>query len=52
MNATNDLFRANAIRVLCTITDTAMLTAIERYLKQAIVDKQPLVASVPPRPKP
>ena len=45
MNATNDLFRANAIRVLCTITDTAMLTAIERYLKQAIVDKQPLVAS-------
>jgi hypothetical protein len=45
MNASNDLYRANAIRVLCTITDTAMLTAIERYLKQAIVDKQPLVAS-------
>lgn len=45
MNAANDLFRANAIRVLCTITDTAMLTNIERYLKQAIVDKQPLVAS-------
>ena len=45
MNAANDLYRANAIRVLCTITDTAMLTAIERYLKQAIVDKQPLVAS-------
>jgi len=45
MNASNDLFRANAIRVLCTITDTAMLANIERYLKQAIVDKQPLVAS-------
>mmetsp|Transcript_10309 Transcript_10309/g.24194 ORF Transcript_10309/g.24194 Transcript_10309/m.24194 type:complete len:892 (-) Transcript_10309:115-2790(-) len=45
MNGTNDLYRANAIRVLCSITDTAMLTAIERYLKQAIVDKQPLVSS-------
>eukprot|EP00285_Hemiselmis_virescens_P012304 CAMPEP_0173381208 /NCGR_PEP_ID=MMETSP1356-20130122/3642_1 /TAXON_ID=77927 ORGANISM="Hemiselmis virescens, Strain PCC157" /NCGR_SAMPLE_ID=MMETSP1356 /ASSEMBLY_ACC=CAM_ASM_000847 /LENGTH=609 /DNA_ID=CAMNT_0014334967 /DNA_START=27 /DNA_END=1852 /DNA_ORIENTATION=- len=45
MNSTNDLYRANSIRVLCTITDTSMLMNIERYLKQAIVDKQPLVAS-------
>ena len=45
MNSSNDLYRANSIRVLCTITDTSMLMNIERYLKQAIVDKQPLVSS-------
>jgi coatomer protein complex subunit gamma len=45
MNSANDLYRANSIRVLCTITDTSMLMNIERYLKQAIVDKQPLVSS-------
>ncbi|OQR88152.1 coatomer subunit gamma [Achlya hypogyna] len=45
MNCDTDLYRANAIRVLCRIIDTSMLTAIERYIKQAIVDKNPLVAS-------
>ena len=30
----------NVLYTRSTITDTAMLTAIERYLKQAIVDKQ------------
>ncbi len=37
--------RANSIRVLACIIDATMLGAIERYVKQAIVDKNPLVAS-------
>ncbi|KAK4401548.1 Coatomer subunit gamma-2 [Sesamum angolense] len=45
MNSRTDLFRANAIRVLCRITDGTLLAQIERYLKQAIVDKNPVVAS-------
>ncbi|XP_022148569.1 coatomer subunit gamma-like [Momordica charantia] len=45
MNSKNDMYRANAIRVLCRITDGTLLTQIERYLKQAIVDKNPVVAS-------
>ncbi len=45
MNNPNDLFRANAIRVLCKIIDGQMLLQIERYLKQAIVDKSPVVAA-------
>eukprot|EP00276_Gloeochaete_wittrockiana_P011671 CAMPEP_0184373074 /NCGR_PEP_ID=MMETSP1089-20130417/164288_1 /TAXON_ID=38269 ORGANISM="Gloeochaete wittrockiana, Strain SAG46.84" /NCGR_SAMPLE_ID=MMETSP1089 /ASSEMBLY_ACC=CAM_ASM_000445 /LENGTH=897 /DNA_ID=CAMNT_0026715973 /DNA_START=26 /DNA_END=2719 /DNA_ORIENTATION=+ len=47
MNSKTDVYRANAIRVLCKILDgdMAMLTQIERYLKQAIVDKNPFVAS-------
>ncbi|CAK4616271.1 hypothetical protein LEN26_001696 [Aphanomyces euteiches] len=45
MNSDTDLYRANAIRVLCRIIDTSTLSAIERYIKQAIVDKNPLVAS-------
>lgn len=44
MNNPHDLFRANAIRVLCQIIDGQMLLQIERYLKQAIVDKSPVVA--------
>jgi coatomer protein complex subunit gamma len=39
------MYRANAIRVLCRIIDSTLLTQIERYLKQAIVDKNPVVAS-------
>ena len=39
MNSNDDLYRANAIRVLARIIDTQMLGAIERYIKQAIVDK-------------
>ena len=34
-----DMYRASAIRALCTITDATMLQAIERYMKQAIVDR-------------
>ncbi|WOH04633.1 hypothetical protein DCAR_0624044 [Daucus carota subsp. sativus] len=45
MNSKTDMYRANAIRVLCRITDGPLLTQIERYLKQAIVDKNPVVAS-------
>ncbi|XP_042494327.1 coatomer subunit gamma-2 isoform X2 [Macadamia integrifolia] len=45
MNSKSDMYRANAIRVLCRITDGTLLTQIERYLKQAIVDKNPVVAS-------
>ena len=45
MNSNTDLYRANSIRVLCKIIDTQMLGAIERYIKQAIVDKNALVAS-------
>lgn len=40
-----DLYRAAAIRALCSITDSTMLQAIERYMKQAIVDKNPAVSS-------
>eukprot|EP01136_Pigoraptor_vietnamica_P015653 Opistho-1_new@59074 len=45
MTAKEDLYRANAIRALCKITDSTMLQGIERYLKTAIVDKNPTVAS-------
>ncbi|OWM83814.1 coatomer subunit gamma-2-like [Punica granatum] len=45
MNSKTDMYRANSIRVLCRITDGTLLTQIERYLKQAIVDKNPVVAS-------
>lgn len=45
MNSKIDMYRANAIRVLSKITDGTLLTQIERYLKQAIVDKNPVVAS-------
>ncbi|KDD74661.1 adaptin, partial [Helicosporidium sp. ATCC 50920] len=45
MNSRNELYRANAIRVLCRIMDPGMLLQIERYLKQAVVDKSPVVAA-------
>ncbi|KAJ3193196.1 Coatomer subunit gamma-2 [Irineochytrium annulatum] len=46
MNSKADVvYRANAIRALCKITESSMLAAIERFLKQAIVDKNPSVAS-------
>lgn len=44
-NSDVKLYRANAIRVLCKIIDTQMLNQIERYIKQAVVDKSPLIAS-------
>lgn len=39
MTGKEDMYRAAAIRALCSITDATMLQAIERYMKQAIVDK-------------
>mmetsp|Transcript_28114 Transcript_28114/g.84534 ORF Transcript_28114/g.84534 Transcript_28114/m.84534 type:complete len:657 (-) Transcript_28114:1024-2994(-) len=45
MNSKEDLFRANSIRVLAKMIDSTMLGAIERYIKQAIVDKNVMVAS-------
>jgi len=45
MNSPIDLYRANAIRVLCNITDAGLLGQIERYLKQAVVDKNAVVSS-------
>lgn len=45
MTSTTDLFRANAIRVLAKIMDASMVVGIERFLKQAIVDKNPFIVS-------
>ena len=45
MNSKIDLYRSNAIRVLCNITDAGLLGQIERYLKQAVVDKNATVSS-------
>ncbi|EUD67296.1 hypothetical protein C922_02446 [Plasmodium inui San Antonio 1] len=44
MNSANDCYRANAMRVLSKIIDNSMATQIERYLKTAIVDKNPFVS--------
>jgi len=40
-----DLYRANALRTLVHIIDSAMLGALERYIKQAIIDKSSIVSS-------
>ncbi|KAJ3188376.1 Coatomer subunit gamma-2 [Gaertneriomyces sp. JEL0708] len=46
MNAKSDvIYRANAIRALAKITDSSTFPAIERFVKQAIVDKNPSVSS-------
>nr|UYR00236.1 coatomer subunit gamma [Plectrocnemia conspersa] len=45
MTGNEDGYRAAAIRALCSITDASMLAAIERYMKQAIVDRNPAVSS-------
>eukprot|EP00732_Lithocolla_globosa_P002034 Lithocolla_globosa_v1_NODE_1195_length_2795_cov_83.101095.p1 type:complete len:873 gc:universal NODE_1195_length_2795_cov_83.101095:2725-107(-) len=37
--------RANSIRALCRITDSSLISSSERFLKQAIVDKNPHVSS-------
>uniref|UniRef100_A0A0K8TSF1 Coatomer subunit gamma n=1 Tax=Tabanus bromius TaxID=304241 RepID=A0A0K8TSF1_TABBR len=44
MTGKEDLYRAAAIRALCSITDHTMLQAVERYMKQCIVDKNPAVS--------
>lgn len=45
MRGRDDMLRAAAIRALCTIVDSTMLQGIERYMKEAIVDKNPAVSS-------
>ncbi|XP_040262951.1 coatomer subunit gamma-1 isoform X2 [Bufo bufo] len=45
MTGKDDSYRGPAVRALCKITDNTMLQAIERYMKQAIVDKVPSVSS-------
>ncbi|OWR51662.1 nonclathrin coat protein gamma2-COP [Danaus plexippus plexippus] len=45
MTGKEDLYRAAAIRALCSVTDSTMIQAIERYMKQAIVDRNPAVSS-------
>eukprot|EP00933_Yihiella_yeosuensis_P036468 TRINITY_DN30218_c0_g1_i1.p1 TRINITY_DN30218_c0_g1~~TRINITY_DN30218_c0_g1_i1.p1 ORF type:complete len:922 (+),score=176.87 TRINITY_DN30218_c0_g1_i1:108-2873(+) len=45
MNSTDDCFRANSIRVLSRVLDPQMAAQIDRYLKTAIVDKNPFVSS-------
>jgi len=45
MTGKEDCYRAAAIRALCCITDPVMLQAIERYMKQAIVDRNAAISS-------
>uniref|UniRef100_A0A1B6DU23 Coatomer subunit gamma n=3 Tax=Clastoptera arizonana TaxID=38151 RepID=A0A1B6DU23_9HEMI len=45
MTGHEDLHRAAAIRALCSITDVTMLQTIERYMKQAIVERNSAVSS-------
>jgi len=45
MTGKEDNYRAPAIRALTTIIDASMIQSIERYMKQAIVDKAPAVSS-------
>ncbi|XP_054160589.1 coatomer subunit gamma-2-like [Oppia nitens] len=45
MNSKDDQCRPAAMRALCQITDATTFQGIERYMKQAIVDKNPSVAS-------
>jgi len=45
MASNNELYKSGSIRVLCRILDSSLLQQVERYFKQAIVDKAPVVAS-------
>lgn len=45
MTCNVDVYRSNALRVLVRIIDSSMLSAIERYVKQAIIHKAPIVSS-------
>jgi coatomer protein complex subunit gamma len=45
MTGKMDTFRPGAVRALCSITDPTTLQSIERYMKQAIVDKNHAVSS-------
>ncbi|KAI9339930.1 adaptin N terminal region-domain-containing protein [Obelidium mucronatum] len=45
LTAKSEISKANAIRALCKITDASMIQGIERFLKQAIVDKNHAISS-------
>ncbi|KAJ3423416.1 coatomer subunit gamma [Anaeramoeba flamelloides] len=45
INSQNTIFKANSIRVLCQILDKAMLSHVDRFFKQAVVDKNHHVAA-------
>lgn len=45
ISGNNDVNRCNAIRTLRKVTDVTMIGPMERYLKQAVVDKQNSVVS-------
>ncbi|KNC53775.1 coatomer subunit gamma-1 [Thecamonas trahens ATCC 50062] len=45
LNSNSPMLKANSVRVLCNVTDPSMLGQIERYIMQAIVDKNTYVAS-------
>ncbi|KAF6003761.1 Coatomer subunit gamma-2 [Cyanidiococcus yangmingshanensis] len=45
VTSTIDNRRANALRVLCKIMDATMVAQVERYVRQALVDRNPNVAS-------
>lgn len=45
INGKVDTFRANAIRVLAQVIDTSMLSQVDRFFKQAIVDKNAFTSS-------
>lgn len=45
MNSRDDLCRPSAMRALIQITDGTTFQGIERYMKQAIVDKNPSLSS-------
>jgi coatomer protein complex subunit gamma len=45
VNGKNDIYRAAAMRTLVVIADAQLLGPIDRYLKQAVVDRSSLVAS-------
>jgi coatomer protein complex subunit gamma len=45
MTGKEEAFKGPAIRALCAIADGGMMQQIERYMKQAVVSKNPHVAS-------
>ena len=45
LNSDAPMLKANSVRVLCDVTEPSMLGQIERYIMQAIVDKNNYVAS-------
>lgn len=45
MTGSMELFQGNAIRVLSKVIDSTMLASMERFIKQAIVDRNSFVSS-------